>query len=56
MKIITDYKNLTYFKETRILNRRQTRWVLKIQDILYKLVYRKDNENIFTDVLTKKND
>ena len=56
IKIITDHKNLTYFKETRILNRRQTRWALEIQDISYELVYRKGNENTLADVLTRRSD
>ena len=49
-----DYKNLIYFKKTRILNRRQTRWILKIQDISYELIYRKDNENTLIDVLIRR--
>ena len=29
-KIIMDHKNLTYFQEAKITNRRQARWALKI--------------------------
>ena len=35
--IITDHKNLKYFKNAKITNRRQIRWVLKIQDIFYQI-------------------
>ena len=28
--IITDHKNLEYFKNAKITNRRQTRWILEI--------------------------
>ena len=51
-----NYKNLTYFKKTRILNRRQVRWALEIQDISYELIYHKKNENILANVLIRRND
>ena len=54
MKIITDYKNLEYFKHVRITNRRQTRWTLEIQDILYQIEYRKEKNNVGTDVLIRR--
>lgn len=38
-RVITDHKNLTYFRKIRITNRRQVRWTLKVQDILFKLKY-----------------
>ena len=56
IKIITDHKNLTYFKEARILNRRQARWALEIQDIPYELVYRKGSENTLANALTRRSD
>ena len=35
--IITDYKNLKYFKNTKITNQRQIQQILEIQDILYQI-------------------
>ena len=52
--MITDYKNLIYFKKVRIINRRQVRWTLKTQDISYELIYRRENENILINVLIKR--
>ena len=56
MKIVIDYKNLTFFKKIRILNRRQVRWTLEIQNISYELVYRKSNKNTLVDVLIRRSD
>ena len=54
MKIITDHKNLKYFKHIKIINTRQTRWTLKIQNISYRIEYRKEKDNIETNVLTRR--
>jgi RNase H-like domain found in reverse transcriptase len=54
--VITDHKNLEYFKTARITNRRQVRWALKIQDIPYKIQYRKGSNNIVADALSRKKD
>ena len=32
MKVQTDHKNLTYFKQPQNLNRRQARWLLDLSD------------------------
>ena len=54
MKIVTNYKNLKYFKHVKITNKRQVRWTLKIQNILYQIEYRKEKDNIETNVLTRR--
>lgn len=53
-KVITDHKNLTYFKKAWITNHRQARWALEIQDIPFKLEYRKGMDNIVADALIRK--
>ena len=55
-KIITDHKNLTYFQEAKITNRQQARWAPEIQDVPYHITYRKGEENVVADALSKKED
>ena len=52
--IITDHKNLTYFQEAKITNRQQAKWALKIQDVPYHITYRKEEENIVANALSRK--
>ena len=55
-EIIMDYKNLTYFQEAKITNRQQARWALEIQDVPYHITYRKGEENVVADALSRKVD
>ena len=47
---------MTYFQEAKITNRQQARWALKIQDVPYHITYRKGEENVIADALSKKED
>lgn len=49
--MVTDHKNLTYFQNTRITNRQQAQWTLKVQDILFRLKYWKEKDNVMTNAL-----
>ena len=55
-EIIIDHKNLTYFQEAKITNRRQARWALEIQDVPYHITYMKGEENVVADALSRKED
>ena len=53
-KIIKDHKNLTYFQEAKIINRQQARWALEIKDVPYHITYRKGEENVVANALSRK--
>ena len=55
-KIITDHKNLTYFQEAKITNRQQGKWALEIQDVPYHITYKKGEENVVANALSRKED
>lgn len=40
VKILTDHKNLEYFRTEKMLNRRQTRWAQRLAGINYSLTYK----------------
>lgn len=53
-QIVIDHKNLIYFQDTRIINRRQVWWILKVQDIPFKLEFQPEKKNIMIDMITRK--
>lgn len=55
-RIRTDHKNLTYFQDARITNRRQARWAFEIQKIPFKLEYIKGKDNTIVDIITRRKD
>jgi len=56
INILTDHKNLEYFKTTRILSRRQARWSLLLNSYNYNLVYRPGKQSTKPDALTRRRD
>lgn len=55
-RIRINHKNLTYFQDARITNRRQARWALEIQNISFQLEYIKEKENTVTDAIIRRKD
>lgn len=51
-----DHKNLIYFQNIRITNRRQAQWALEMQNIPFRLEYLKEKENTIADTLTRQKD
>jgi hypothetical protein len=54
--VLTDYKNLTYFTTTKVLNRRQVRWAEFLVSYNFQIYYQKGLENGRVDILSRKND
>jgi hypothetical protein len=50
----TDYKNLIYFTMTKVLNRRQVRWVETLAPYNFVIAYRKGSENTRADALSRR--
>ena len=54
VRIITDHRNLEYFKSPRFLNRRQLRWLEQLTHYYYEIVYRPGDKNSAADALSRK--
>ena len=52
--IYTDHKNLEYFKNARVLNRRQARWSLFLSQFDYLIVYRPGSQQGKSDALSRR--
>jgi hypothetical protein len=52
--IYTDHKNLKYFMNTRVLNRRQVRWSMSLSRFDFVFTYRPDNLQGKPDVLSRR--
>ena len=54
VRIITDHRNLEYFKNPRPLNRRQLRWLEQLTHYNYEIAYRPGDKNCAADALSRK--
>ena len=56
MVILSDYKNLTYFRTAQKLNRRQARWSLFLSEFDLKLIHTPGSRIIQSDALSRRPD
>jgi hypothetical protein len=54
--VLTDYKNLTYFITTKVLNRKQVRWAKFLASYNFQIYYQKGSENEKANILSRKSD
>lgn len=54
--IYTDHSNLTTFASKKILNRRQARWAMELQELDFKITYRPGTSNKRADALTRRSE
>ena len=54
ISVLTDHKNLEYFTTTKLLNRRQARWVQFLSQFNFKIVYRLGKSEAKLDSLTRR--
>ncbi len=54
IKMFTDHQALTSLMKDKELSRRQMRWVQKLVDFNFKIMYRSDKQNIKVDALTRQ--
>ena len=54
--ILSDHKNLTYYREARKMNRRQARWALYLSEFDVKLVHTPGHKMIQSDALSRRHD
>jgi hypothetical protein len=53
IRILTDHKNLTFFKKPQLLNQRQIRWSQLLADYNFTLEYLPGKQNIVADTLSR---
>jgi len=53
VQVFSDHQNLEYFTTTKILNRRQARWVQELAGIDFRIYYRPGNRNGKPDALSR---
>ena len=56
MLILSDHKNLTYYREVRKLNRRQARWSLYLSEFDIKLIHTPGHKMVQSDTLSRRPD
>jgi RNase H-like domain found in reverse transcriptase len=54
--IFSDHKNLTYFRQTQKLNRRQARWSLFLSQFDVKLIHVPGSQMVQSDALSRRED
>ena len=54
--VLSDHKNLTYYREAKKLNRRQARWSLYLSEFDIKLVHTPGNKMVQSDALSRRPD
>ena len=54
MRIITDHRNLKYFKSPQLLNHQQLRWLEQLTHYNYEIAYQPGDKNSVTDALSQK--
>lgn len=56
LHILTDHKNLEYFKKSQVLNKRQHRWLQFLQRFNFTISYRPGNKSGKPDALSRRPD
>ncbi len=56
VEILSDHKNLTYFRSTQKLNQRQARWSLFLSQFNYKLIHQPGKTLVQADTLSRRLD
>jgi hypothetical protein len=54
--VLSDHKNLTYYRDAKKLNRRQARWSLHLSEFDVKLIHTPGNRMIQSDALSRRPD
>jgi transposase InsO family protein len=54
--IFCDHKNLTYFRSSKVLTRRQARWSLLLEEFDFEIQYKTGKTNIKPDCLSRRPD
>ena len=52
--ILSDHKNLTYYREARKLNRRQAQWLLYLSEFDVKLLHAPGHKMVQSDALSRR--
>jgi len=53
VQVFSDHQNLEYFATTKVLNRRQARWVQELAGIDFRIYYRQGTRNGKPDALSR---
>jgi hypothetical protein len=53
-QIKTDHQSLKYFLDQSISSQEQKKWVTKLFGYHYEIIYKKGNDNVMVDALSRK--